>query len=521
MPNLSSIIYPYPAYSLRGLAWHQGRAICVDSYRGYLLEIDPTTESTIVLNQLTTSEFIGVRDLAITGSIVWVVKENLVSYCEWGEFELQTYLELPDPVEGITLSEGGVYLVCGREILVFGRATRNLLRRLPCPGNGEETLTLVGQKLWVCDRLEETIYCLDSKTGVIEHRALTPYSNPRGLDFYADRLYVLHSGREFYIRDNPNDPDRPDIEQRDKSFIYQQVVIPQEKYTLSNGYLVEMTYLEEIFPEEPQTIDNLVWRIALPAQTHRQKTRSVTFMGHPFTIERIEDQEVSVFHLGKLQPNQAKVFGWKAVLELRGIKYEMPKESLSFSLSPEMQARYLVDDDDLGMDQENVRAAAREAVGDATDVISKMKRIRDYVYDRLEYRMGSFDSPEVVLERGYGGCGEYVGVMLALARLNGIACRTVGRYKCPPFPDQQGVVLYQYYNHVWIEFYVEGYGWLPLESNPDDTGRPPYPSRFFMGLPWYHVEIGKGIPFETLEPAELSLGALALNHVRFRILGEL
>lgn len=524
MTALPATIYPCPAYSLRGLVWHQERAISVDSYRGYVLAIDPGTESTIVLNQLTTEEFVGVTDIAISGNILWVVKKNQISYCQWDDFNLQLYLELPHAIEGITLSEGGVYVVCGsiREILVFGRATRTLLRRMPAPGTGAETLTLKGEKLWVCDHLEETIYCLDAKTGGGCYRALTPYPDPRGLDFCGEQLYVVHSGKEFYIRDHPNDPDRPDVDQRDRSFIHRQVVMPQSHYTLSNGYLVEMVYLEEIFPEEPQTIENLTWKIALPAPTDRQTIRSITPMGHPFTIESVEDQEVAVFHLGKLQPHQAKVFGWKALLELRGIKYEIPgNEALSCPLSPEMQARYLVDDDDLGMDHPIVRAAARESVGDAQDVISKMLNIRNYVYDRLEYRMASFDSPEVVLERGYGGCGEYVGVMLALARLNGIACRTVGRYKCPPCADQRGIILFQYYNHVWIEFFVPGYGWIPLESNPDDTGRPPYPTRFFMGLPWYHVEIGKGIPFETLEPETLSLGALALNHVRFRILAEL
>ncbi len=74
----------------------------------------------------------------------------------------------------------------------------------------------------------------------------------------------------------------------------------------------------------------------------------------------------------------------------------------------------------------------------------------------------------MVLERGIGSCGEYVGVLLALARLNGIACRTVGRYKCPPKANQRDIPLEPDYNHVWIEFYVPGYGWLPMESNPDD-----------------------------------------------------
>ncbi|MFN3361026.1 MAG: transglutaminase domain-containing protein [Pseudanabaenaceae cyanobacterium] len=517
-------IYPYPAYSLRGLAWYQGKAVCVDSYRGYLLVIDPQTESTMVINQLTTREFVDVTDLAITEQTVWVVRGRQINYCQWGDFSLQLYLELPEIVEGITVSEGGVYVSCSRkgEILVFGRSTRNLLRRMPAPGQGEEKLTLRGQELWVADSLEETIYCLDTKTGYIRHRALTPYPHPQGLDFHKDRLYVLQSGKEFYIRDNPNDPRHPDIGERDKSFIYPQVIIPQGKYTLSNGYLVEMTYVEEILPEEPKTIDNLTWKIALPATTPRQKLRSVSFMGHPFQTETLEDQKVAVFQLGKLLPQQRFCFGWKAVLELRGIKYEIDTTQLeSQPIPPELQARYLVDDDDLSMDHPIVQEAAREAVGDAQDMVTKMLNIRNYVYDRLEYRMESFDSPDVVLRRGYGSCGEYVGVLLALARLNGIPCRTVGRYKCPQFLEHKGVVLHQYYNHVWLEFYLPGYGWVPLESNPDDTGRPPYPTRFFMGLPWYHVELGKGIPFETIDPGELSIGSLAINHIRFRILGEL
>jgi hypothetical protein len=46
-----------------------------------------------------------------------------------------------------------------------------------------------------------------------------------------------------------------------------------------------------------------------------------------------------------------------------------------------------------------------------------------------------------------------------------------------------------------------------------------------MGLPWYHAEIGKGIPFETMSTQDdgvgVSIGELAINHVRFTILGEL
>ena len=180
-------------------------------------------------------------------------------------------------------------------------------------------------------------------------------------------------------------------------------------------------------------------------------------------------------------------------------------------------------DDGLSMDNPIIQSAARDAVGNETNILRKMLRIRDYVYDKLEYRVTPYiAAPEEVLSRGTGSCGEYVGLLLALTRLNGIACRTVGRYKCPHDGElMMNIPLHQYYNHVWIEFYIPSIGWLPMESNPDDTGYRPYPTRWFMGLPWYHVEIGKGIFFETIQPQPYSIGELALNHVRFKVLEEI
>jgi hypothetical protein len=65
-----------------------------------------------------------------------------------------------------------------------------------------------------------------------------------------------------------------------------------------------------------------------------------------------------------------------------------------------------------------------------------------------------------------------------------------------------------------------------MESNVDDIiERGPYPERFFMGLAWYHTELGKGIKFTKMTadhlPEDFSLGDLAINHIRYRILDEL
>nr|MCU0536549.1 transglutaminase family protein [Hydrococcus sp. Prado102] len=171
-----------------------------------------------------------------------------------------------------------------------------------------------------------------------------------------------------------------------------------------------------------------------------------------------------------------------------------------------------------------------EAVSRETNLLRKMYSIRNYVYDRLSYGIKPhIDTPDIALKRGVGSCGEYLGVLLALSRLNNIACRTVGRYKCPPHPLGRNLPLEPDFNHVWMEFYIPGFGWLPMESNPDDTNEGgPYPTRFFMGLAWYHAEMAKDIAFETLTSEgvpvpkdKVSIGELAINHVQFTILEEL
>ena len=104
-----------------------------------------------------------------------------------------------------------------------------------------------------------------------------------------------------------------------------------------------------------------------------------------------------------------------------------------------------------------------------------------------------------------------------------------GRYKCPLTPERKNIPLQPDFNHVWMEFYLPGIGWLPMESNPDDLCEGgPYPTRFFMGLAWYHAEMAKDISFESLTSKgfpltkdRISFGDLAINHVRFNIVSEL
>ncbi|PZD72679.1 hypothetical protein C1752_03515 [Acaryochloris thomasi RCC1774] len=541
-----STVRPIGVYALTGLTTDGDRILAVDTVRGYLLSIDPLTNNTIILNPHQVSDWLDVTGLTLHQDTFWFAKDQEVFCCDSqgllgdhrAPLEQRHFAHLPYPVAGVAVGPSAIYVSCQKSgyIHVFDPATGKPLDKFPQPGVGSETLTVADERLWVCDRDEQTVYCLDPATGAIQYSALTPFSSPTGIAFYTPKnqvpiCYVVYTDEEPYIRDDPNAESPYQLTFRDRTFIHPLCLHhnPTEHYTLSNGYLVELSYVEELLSIEDVTLNNVEWRIALPSETQRQRIRHIEPIGHPFTIEEQNGQKVAVFKFDQIKPDQGGLLGWKATVEMYSLKYSLTPDDIdsNLTLAPELQAQYLVDDDDLAMDTFTIQAAAKEAAGTETNVLRKMLKIRNYVYDRLSYGIRpKIDTPDVALERGIGSCGEYVGVLLALARLNGIACRTIGRYKCPQHPEYRHLPLEPDFNHVWLEFYVPGIGWLPMESNVDDViDRGPYPERFFMGLSWYHTELGKGIPFAKMKadnkPEGLSMGDLAINHIRFRILDEL
>jgi len=540
--SLYRTIRPFAAYALQGISFLGDKLIALDKSSGYLLQIDLNSDDTTILNPHHVWEFMDATGLSIWGDKLWFTRDQSVYFCNLTDLKPQHFVSLPYTANGVAVWESTVYVSCQKSgyIHIYNGTTGNQITRFYVPGIGVEHLTIRGEEIWVSDDEEQTVYCLDRATGDIQYSVLTPFESPTGLTFYTDSktgkdvLYVAYYSREAFLRDDPNSDPPQQLDYRDRTFIHPLYFqyYPERHYALSNGYLMEVSYVEELSPLEEVHLENLEWRIALPSETTRQKVRQISPVGLPFTEEIIDGQRVAVFKFDKLDPDERYIFGWKALLEVYSIKYRFTPRDLEKlpEIPPEFQQRYLVDNDDLAMDSDIIRKAASEAIGTETNLLRKMYKIRNFVYDKLSYGIKPhIDPPDVALQRGVGSCGEYLGVLLALSRLNGIVCRTVGRYKCPKNAEQKNIPLSPDFNHVWMEFYVPGFGWLPMESNPDDTvDGGPYPTRFFMGLSWYHVEIGKGISFENLTVNKVllnkdtvSIGDLALNHIRFTILAEL
>jgi transglutaminase-like putative cysteine protease/sugar lactone lactonase YvrE len=542
-PFSSKTIRPISATALHGITFRGNQLLAIDSKNGYLYGIDRETGHTAILNSDRWQEFVGATGIAVDDNdTLWFTTRENIYFCTFDDFTPKFFTRIPYTANGIAVHGATLYVSSQRagSIFILDRANGQEITRFYAPGIGVENLTIRGEELWVSDTIEQTVYCLDRATGEPIFSVLTPFESPTGLAFFPDpetgrdTLYVAYAFQEPYIRDNPNSEQTYELHYRPRTFIHPLYFHydPEKRYALSNGYLIELSYVEELEPLYPIDLEDLEWRIALPLETPRQKIRKVEAVGLPYVEELQNGQRVAVFKFDTLTSKERFIFGWKATLEVWSVKYQLTPgdcENLP-PLPEEFDRKYLVDNDDLAMDTEIIQRAAEEAVGRETNLLRKVYSIRNYVYDRLSYGIKPhIDTPDIALRRGVGSCGEYVGLLLALCRLNGIACRTVGRYKCPPHPLERGLPLEPDYNHVWMEFYLPGIGWVPMESNPDDvTDGGPYPNRFFMGLSWYHTEIAKDIPFERIyqngemiPKTQVSIGDLALNHVQFVVLDEL
>lgn len=549
-PKFYPTIRPIVATSLDGIAFKNNTLYAIDSKNGYLLKINPENSICQIVNNSPWQDFIGAKGLCITENQIWFIARENVCYCEieWQNEELRIVSApklaflLPYAGNGIAIWDNTIYITCYKsgKIFVYSKDTNKQITYYYAPGIGTENIIVKAEEIWLCDQIEQTVYCLDRATGATKYTILTPFASPTALDFYFDEetereiLYIAYTDQEPYIRDNPNIEPNYELLYRDRTFIHPLYFKYNEenKYTLSNGFLLEMTYLEEISPLDPIELKELEWRIALPTESNRQKVVSVEPVGLPYIEEDHHGQKVALFKFPHFTSEERFVFGWRAIIQVWSIKYQIkPRDCETLPpLPPEYQGKYLIDDDDLSMSTDIILTAAESARGTETNILRKMYSIRNYVYDHLSYGIKPhIDTPDIVLKRGVGSCGEYLGLLLALSRLNGIACRTVGRYKCPLQVLTFGIPLVPDFNHVWMEFYIPNIGWLPMESNPDDLDDGgPYPTRFFMGLSWYHVEMAKDLPFETLlsegnpvSKEKTSIGQLAINHVSFTVLKEL
>ncbi len=119
---------------------------------------------------------------------------------------------------------------------------------------------------------------------------------------------------------------------------------------------------------------------------------------------------------------------------------------------------------------------AREIVGDEENPYLKAKAIFGWCVDNISYKYPSNRGIIYCLPRRTGDCGSYSLIFVSLCRAVGIPARVAnGHWVCKAKKNY----------HVWPEFYLPNYGWLPSDVTDGRATRGNPGSLAGGGDPWY------------------------------------
>lgn len=107
-----------------------------------------------------------------------------------------------------------------------------------------------------------------------------------------------------------------------------------------------------------------------------------------------------------------------------------------------------------------IKNAARKIVGDETNPLEKARLIYDFVSGLdLKYEEGRVKQDALnAYTTGYGDCGDYAYLFVALCRAEGIPSRIVAGTHAIGSEEWDFK-----YTHLWAEFYLPNYGWITVD----------------------------------------------------------
>ncbi len=143
------------------------------------------------------------------------------------------------------------------------------------------------------------------------------------------------------------------------------------------------------------------------------------------------------------------------------------------------------------LDPEIVGIAERVA-GDETNPYLLARRFYEYVVDTSSYELldEGLRGARTLAKTGVGECGDYASLFIALCRAAGIPARPVVGYWAVSGIDQ---------THVWAEFYVEPFGWIPVDPTVGQSA-PEWREYYFGAMDNERVILNKGFNIQLDPP---------------------
>ncbi len=419
-----------PGYFCTALAW-DGKALWVadmdftntsaEDYCGKIYQVDASTGRTLKVIMAPASDPQG---LAWDGATLWVSDNGT------GEI----YQISPD--DGTTI------------------------RTLKAPAADPRGLAWDGSYLWLADRSQDELYRIDPAKGRVIMVLPAPGPYPWGLAWTQDGLWVAD-----YQKDE----------------IARVAVFADGAYTRSRERNAVVTFTHDVINFGPGTVTGLNVYLALPRDRSTQEILAIDFPQAP--DRRLTDrwgQEVARFAKAALKPGERALTRMRVKAKIYDVMYHLFPEKVGSlkDIPADVRGLYLADDDKYRLKDPVIRDAVREAVGKPDNPYWIARDIYDYLHDKMVYkRIGGWDIAPTVLQRGSGSCSEYAFVYIAMCRAAGLPARYVGSVVV-----RGEDASFDFVYHRWVEVYLPGSGWVPVDPSGGDQESPRDQAMYFGHL---------------------------------------
>ncbi len=336
---------------------------------------------------------------------------------------------------------------------------------MPTAGKGRATeeygMVYRNGYLYVSDRTTDTIYQIYTKTGdVVNIYNIPELPFMTGITFVKDDLYIADMERKLIARVN----------------------IKADKIAYRrNQKTEEVIYKERYKNFGPDKLTEVNVAIAIPQNLPNQDILKIEFS--PLRFEKSKDkwgQDFAIFKFKDIQPQEEVEASIKVKANIYEIRYFIDPDIIgpASNIPEEIREKYLKDDIKYSINDPIIQNAVKEAVGDEKNPYWIARKIYRYIQEKMHYELsGGWNTAPAVLKRGSGSCSEYSFVYIAMCRAAGIPTRFAGSVVIRGDDTSYDDVF-----HRWVEVYLPGYGWIPVDPSGGDEDEPEKQAEFFGGL---------------------------------------
>ena len=452
-PVVPTISFPSPGPCPTGLAWDGDGLWVADRKTDILYRMDPTTGST--LGRIEAPGF-HPTGLAWDGSRLWCLDqgEKLIYRLDPSTGLVDRTIEVPSPAPRGLAWDGDALWVSDEKkdrLYRLSPVDGTTVTSIPSPSKDPQGICFDGTYLWIADRITDRIDRVEAVHGIVVTTFEAPGPHARGLAWNGEGLWCAD-----YQTDR----------------VYRLSVMEAPPYARMKERGEVLTFTQEFRNYGPGTIATLDLYLAVPHDRDGQVLLGDALLDPPPTniVSDQWGQKFAWYHHDDIAAPGIVRAAISIQARLYEVRYFLFPEKIGKrrDVPGEIRKAYLADGDKYRIDHPVIKKVVKEAVGEEKNLYWVARNLYQYLLENMHYELsGGWNIAPTVLERGSGSCSEYSFVYIALCRASGLPARYVGSVAVRGDDASTDDVF-----HRWVEIYLPGYGWVPVDPSRGDKPTP-------------------------------------------------